>query len=125
MLRGKQTESEVIEVMGYICQQKYFDHKYSYPTWELTDACTKFRADHEEKLEQYFVHREAGMASSDFVEDVCGLSKTKACKDVDRGSLKDLKPDYKTSIDFGMPSDNGEDTIQWTLSSDENAVDEL
>ena len=65
------------------------------------------------------------METSDFVEDVCGLSKTKACRDVDRSSLKDLKPEHESSIDFGVLKDDDESTIQWTVIDDQNTVDEL
>ena len=80
--------------MAYICQQRYFDPKYSYPTWELTDATEKFRGDHEEKLEYALVHRDPDQPTSEFVDEVCGMKQTKACRDVNPEDLKDLKPPY-------------------------------
>ena len=50
------------------------------------------------------------MPESEYVDDICGMTKTKACRDVNTDDLKDLKPPYQTSIDFGMP--NSEDAMQ-------------
>ena len=50
-LKGVQTETAVMNVVDYICQQRYFDHIYVYPTYEITDACTVFRGDFEAEIE--------------------------------------------------------------------------
>ena len=57
--------------------------------------------------------RDPAQPTSEFVDEVC--KKTKACRDVNPEDLKDLKPPYKTSIDFGIPMSGDGEMQSWTV----------
>ena len=57
-LRGKQLESDVMEVMGYICQMQDYGSSYNYPPGEINRGCGVFAGDWEEELEQWLMKRD-------------------------------------------------------------------
>ena len=72
------------------------------------------------------VNRDKELPVSEFVDHVCGLTETRACRDVNPDDLKDLKPPYKTSIDFGMPMSDDQGGVEhsWTIHDEKNEFTE-
>ena len=82
LLRGKQNESEVIDVMSYVCEssthEKRLEGRDYLPPAEGKRGCYFFADDWDEELEQWLINRDALLPIDTFVDDIC-YEKTDSC----------------------------------------------
>ena len=105
-LRGNQKETNVIDVMSYVCEADAIERggAKSRPNSEIITGCRFFADDWDEELEQWLINRDVLVPVPEFIDDIC-YKKTKAC-------VKDAEPTGKPSLYIdGVRQDSSQITM--------------